>query len=124
MTTSSLTAAQRDSLLNKLQQQFVELGGELLSEREDARDSVDSLHDVGVYDKGEESAAASVMAVDRAIPQLRERLLDELGWKRDGAGPGMDAAVSLYFSSGHGAMFKKQLTDVFVPYKLEAQASG
>ena len=73
MTTSSLTASQRDSLAAKLQQQLVDLGGELLSEREDARDSVESLRGVGVHDKGEESAANSVMAVDRAMIRQHER---------------------------------------------------
>jgi DnaK suppressor protein len=73
MTTSSLTPSQRDSLLMKLERQLVELGGELRSEREDARDNVESLHGIGVHDKGEESATNSVMAVDRAMIRQHER---------------------------------------------------
>ena len=73
MTTPSLTASQRDSLRVKLQQQLLELGGELDSEREDARVNVESLRDSGVHDKGEESAANSVVAVDRAMIQQHER---------------------------------------------------
>ena len=73
MTTSSLSPSQRDSLAMKLQQQLVDLGGDLRSEREGARDSAASLRGIGVHDKGEESAANSVMAVDRAIIRQHER---------------------------------------------------
>ena len=72
MTTSPLTPAQRDSLESKLQKQLVELGGELRFDREGARDNTESLRDIGVHDKGEESAANSVMAVNRAIIRQHE----------------------------------------------------
>jgi len=72
MTTSSLTPSQRDSLAMKLEQRLIDLGGELRSERAGARDSVESLRGIGVHDKGEESAANSVMTVDRALIRQHE----------------------------------------------------
>ena len=71
MVTSSLSAEKKNLLAERLRQQLDELGGDLDVEREDERDSVNSLH--GVHDKGEESAANSVVAVERALISKHER---------------------------------------------------
>ena len=73
MVTSLLTAEKQSLLAGRLRQQLDELGGDLDVEREDERDSVNSLHDFGVHDKGEESAANSVVAVERALIRQHER---------------------------------------------------
>ena len=62
-----------DELREALETQLDALGGELESEREDARESVSARRDTGVQDRGEESFAGSVVAVDRAIIQQHER---------------------------------------------------
>lgn len=72
MTTLPLTERKRNLLAERLRQQLADLGGELDIEREDERDSVNSLHDFGVHDKGEASAANSVVEVDRALIRQHE----------------------------------------------------
>ncbi|MHB1954781.1 MAG: B12-binding domain-containing radical SAM protein [Sulfobacillus sp.] len=56
---------------------------------------------------------ADALAVDRMIPGLRERLLTGLGWRTFGACHRADTALSLYFGSGHGAVFKTLDRNVF-----------
>lgn len=51
-------------------------------------------------------AEAQAKAVLAALPRLRERLHDGLGWSRFGRGAGVEAAMDLYFGSGHGAVMK------------------
>lgn len=53
------------------------------------------------------------LAVDRLIPVLRERLLAGLGWRKFGGCHRTNMALSLYFGSGHGAIFKTQDHNVF-----------
>lgn len=73
MVTSSLTAEKKKLLATRLRQQLDDVGGDLDVEREEERDSVNSLHDFGVHDKGEASAANSVVAVERALILQHER---------------------------------------------------
>lgn len=74
-------------------------------------------------DLAEESAA-----VDELIPRLRERLMSELGWDSLGDTPAAYAAISLYFGSGHGSIFKTQSPNIFAnplkvsPHPLKAAA--
>jgi hypothetical protein len=51
--------------------------------------------------------------VSQLIPTFRRRLYLQLGWRRWGATPGADAALHLYFVSGHGAVFKSQSKNAF-----------
>lgn len=45
-------------------------------------------------------------AVLAALPGLRRKLSDGLGWGRYGRGAGAAAALALYFGTGHGALMK------------------
>lgn len=58
---------------------------------------------------------ADAAEIDRALPALRQGLLAELGWDRLGSGPGPQAAIQLYFESGHGSLLKTQPDDPFAP---------
>jgi hypothetical protein len=53
------------------------------------------------------------LAVDRMIPALRERLLSGLGWRKFGRCHRANMALSLYFGTGHGAIFKTQDHNIF-----------
>jgi len=72
MNQTPLTPPQLDELRDALKVALAELGGELESEREDARESVASRRDTGVQDRGEESFAGSIAAVDQAIIKQHE----------------------------------------------------
>jgi len=67
---------------------------------------------------------ADTAAVDRQLPALRERLFAELEWRTLGTGPGAKTAVSLYFDSGHGSIFKKQPRDAFAALIREKKTEG
>ena len=67
---------------------------------------------------------ADTAAVDRELPALRERLLSGLGWRTLGTGPGPETAISLYFDSGHGSIFKKQQNDAFAALIREKNTEG
>ncbi len=58
---------------------------------------------------------ADEAAVDALVAAGQERLFTELGWRNLGTGPGAEAAVSLYFDSGHGAVLKQREQDPFAP---------
>jgi len=51
-------------------------------------------------------AEAEAEAVLAALPRLRKKLHDGLGWDRFGRGAGAEAAMDLYFGSGQGAVMK------------------
>jgi hypothetical protein len=54
------------------------------------------------------------VAVDRQFQRLRAKLFAGLGWDRVSRMPGGEAALSLYFDSGHGALFKANPASPFV----------
>ncbi|HEX6540274.1 MAG TPA: radical SAM protein [Ktedonobacterales bacterium] len=56
---------------------------------------------------------ADAIAVDRLLPSLAYRLRQELGWTRFGNRPGVQAAIQLYFTSGHSAIFKTRSANAF-----------
>jgi RNA polymerase-binding transcription factor DksA len=62
-----LTESQREELARMLEQALAALGGDIESERKEARENVAARRDSGVQDRGEESFAGSVVAVDRAM---------------------------------------------------------
>lgn len=67
-----LTDSQREELERLLEQALEALGGDIQSERQEARDNVAARRDSGVQDRGEESFAGSVVAVDRALLRQHE----------------------------------------------------
>jgi len=62
-----LTESQREELARMLEHALAALGGDIESERKEARANVAARRDSGVQDRGEESFAGSVVAVDRAL---------------------------------------------------------
>ena len=56
---------------------------------------------------------ANALEIDRLLPALRRRLASALGWDRIGDGLDAQPAQWLYFSSGHGLLFKKQPDSIF-----------
>jgi len=62
-----LTESQHEELTQMLEQALVALGGDIESERQEARENVVARRDSGVQDRGEESFAGSIVAVDRAL---------------------------------------------------------
>ena len=67
MKSMPLTESQREELARMLEQALAALGGDIESERKEARANVAARRDSGVQDRGEESFAGSVVAVDRAM---------------------------------------------------------
>lgn len=67
-----LTESQREELADMLEQALAALGGDIESERKEARENVAARRDSGVQDRGEESFAGSVVAVDRALLRQHE----------------------------------------------------
>jgi radical SAM superfamily enzyme YgiQ (UPF0313 family) len=61
-------------------------------------------------------------AIDRMLPEMRERLLGGLGWRGLGSNAAAEAAISLYFDSGHGTLFKKQPEDPFAAVRRRHNA--
>jgi hypothetical protein len=51
--------------------------------------------------------------INQTVDSLRKKLLSALGWNRFGSGPGPESAISLYFGSGHGSIFKTQEINPF-----------
>lgn len=72
MNQSPLTPVQLEELGDALKAALDELGGDLESEREDARENVSARRGTGVQDRGEESLAGSMAAVDQAIIKQHE----------------------------------------------------
>jgi RNA polymerase-binding transcription factor DksA len=72
MNASHLTDEQLEELRQALETTLVELGGDIASGREGARESADARRGAGVQDRGEESFAGSVVAVERAILKQHE----------------------------------------------------
>jgi RNA polymerase-binding transcription factor DksA len=67
-----LTESQREEPAGMLEQALAALGGDIESERKEARENVAARRDSGVQDRGEESFAGSVVAVDRALLRQHE----------------------------------------------------
>lgn len=72
MNPMTLTESQREELAHLLEQALAALGGDIQSERQEARENVAARRDSGVQDRGEESFAGSVVAVDRALLRQHE----------------------------------------------------
>jgi len=72
MNPSYLTDEQLEELRGVLEATLEELGGEIRTEREGARENADAHRAGGVQDRGEESFAGSVVAVERAILRQHE----------------------------------------------------
>ena len=72
MNRTPLTPSERDELTRLLEQTLAALGGDISSERAEARENVAARRDSGVQDRGEESFAGSIVAVDRALLQQHE----------------------------------------------------
>ena len=70
MRPSPLTDTQRAELAERLQQALESLDGDIANDLQDVRDNAESRR--GVQDRGEESFAGSVVAVDRAMLQQHE----------------------------------------------------
>lgn len=60
------------------------------------------------------------IAVERLVPSLGARLYKGLGWDRFGNGVGARAAIQLYFTSGHSAIFKTRATNAFANPLLQS----
>ena len=71
MSASPLTEAQVAEFAARLERELHALGGEIASEREEAREAVESRQGA-VQDRGEESVAGSMAAVDRALLRQHE----------------------------------------------------
>jgi RNA polymerase-binding transcription factor DksA len=71
MSASPLTEAQCAELERRLERELAALGGEIASEREEVREAVESRQGA-VQDRGEESFAGSIAAVDRAVLRQHE----------------------------------------------------
>lgn len=67
-----LTDSQRIELTQMLEEALDALGGDIESERHEARENVAARRDSGVQDRGEESFAGSLVAVDRALLRQHE----------------------------------------------------
>lgn len=66
------TASELEELTRMLEHALVALGGDIESERQEARENVAARRDSGVQDRGEESFAGSIVAVDRALLRQHE----------------------------------------------------
>lgn len=74
---------------------------------------------------GGAGAEAQAKAVLGALPRLRQKLHEGLGWDRFGRGAGVEAAMDLYFGSGQGAVMKAGGLNPFAnPLRKAEKARG